>query len=178
MLTAASRLARAVAQHRAARERLERAARAVPADAWTLPRAPGKWSPAEICEHLALMDEAALRELSGGAPMRRPLPRWKERLLNLTAMRWILATGRFPKAPAPRESRPVQGARDAGELDAVLARMRASAALLEERLGVAAPGRRLRLSHPYFGPIDARATLRMLARHCAHHAGQLEALTK
>src|SRR5437764_15296711 len=47
----------AIADNRAAVEAFAAAARAVDAASWNTPRAEGKWSPAQIAEHLAIVYE-------------------------------------------------------------------------------------------------------------------------
>lgn len=168
-----STLESAHAEHRAARRRVLAAALAVPEGRWALPRAPGKWTPAQVCEHLALADEAAVRELETGHAMRQPLPPWKRTLLRWTVLRWIVWTGRFPRALAPRETRPPACS---AEREALLARLSAAGPRMESLIASERGG--ARFTHPYFGVLDARTSLRLLARHLTHHARQLDAAAR
>ena len=97
---------RAVREHRAALSAFLQAALGVPAEAWERPLGEGKWSAAEVTEHLALSYEAALRERTGGGAM---APRVSSR--RQTVLRWFLLPHMLfhrtmPRVSAPREVRP------------------------------------------------------------------------
>ena len=164
--------------HGAAVEEFGRLAAAVPRETWRRPRGEGKWSPAQLVEHVALAYEQAASELRGDAagttttsPLRRRLLRW----LVLPA---ILRTGRLPAgAPAPRVLRPRtdQVSDDpAPDREALVARFRAAAARLAAAVADAErAGARHRVAHPYFGALSARTTWRLLTIHTRHHARHL-----
>jgi len=162
----------ASADHRAA---VEAAARVIEAQApasWTAARDGGKWSPAEIAEHLALSYEPLLDELSGKAGFQVRLPWWKRRLARFAYLPKIFA-GKFPKgAPAPRESRPKTGSATPAE---AARRLRENAARFETELTEAHRSRRVRLMHPYFGKLTAPETFKLLAVHATHHRAQFPA---
>ena len=67
------------------------------AAAWTTPRAPGKWSPSQVVEHVARgLDEAA--NGVSGAPSSIPMPpAFLRPLLRLFFFNRILKKGVFPK---------------------------------------------------------------------------------
>jgi hypothetical protein len=121
------------------------------------------WSIAQQLDHLLKVLEGSFGRLSKDrAPSERPLPG-----INLLG-RVLLACGRLPRGrgKAPRGSEGEE--RSAAELAAALARVRAALARLEtepERLRCKAPV----LRHPYFGGLDPRQSLRMLAVHTDHH---------
>jgi hypothetical protein len=78
-------------------------ARAVPQSAWTQPRAPGKWSPGQVIEHVAIAYEIA-RAILNGTFSGRAAPRLLRPLIRTIVFNPILKTGRFGKgvkAPAP-----------------------------------------------------------------------------
>lgn len=161
---------RAVEEHRDAVRRFVATAEGLGSDAWTRPRAPGQWTPAEIAEHLVLSYETALRELAGGPGIRPRATGWRQRLLRWVLLPHILFHRRFPvRAVAPREIRPTGAHGDRG---AVLARMRELAARAERELD-AARGTGALVTHPYFGGLPAVRTLRFLAIHIEHHLRQL-----
>ncbi len=137
---------------------------------WTTPRQPGKWSAAEIAEHLILSYEVGLRELDGGAGLALALSWWKRAALRWTVLPRILA-GRFPRgAPAPREVRP----RGAAVTPAVaVERLRAVADRFAARLQEEHAVRPVRLTHAYFGRLAAPEILKLLAVHARHHRAQL-----
>ena len=170
MTRADARWRRAVEEHRDAVRRFVATAEGLGADAWTRPRASGKWSPAQTAEHLVLAYEAALRELSG-APGIRPLVTGLRRVvLRRVLLPHILFHRSFPlRAASPREIRPPAVHADRA---AVLARMRELAVQAERELE-AARSTGARVTHPYFGPLDALTSLRFLAVHLEHHLRQL-----
>ncbi|HSJ08275.1 MAG TPA: DinB family protein [Longimicrobiales bacterium] len=148
------------------------AALAVPAERWSVERAPGKWSPAQITQHLILAFEAAQRDIRDGVPMALRT-KWYHRLvLRFTYQRRLLRQGIFPSgARAPRESRPAEVTGTAEEL---VARFRSLAAELTgdvERARSARPG--ARITHPYFGSTPLADAMFISARHIHHHRGQL-----
>lgn len=144
-------------------------ASAVSDAAWSRPVAEGKWSPAQVTEHVTLAYEAVLRDLSGGAAMRLRARWWQRVLLRRFLLPRILAKGRIPVAArAPREIRPGDGSIDRASL---LARLTGGAKGLDETLCV--QGDAARVVHPYFGSLRGREILRFCAVHTNHHAPQL-----
>jgi hypothetical protein len=84
----------------------------------------------------------------------------------------ILA-GKFPeRAPAPREARPAGGAATPAEGARIL---RESAAKFERCLAEARASGPARVTHPYFGSLEACTILRVLSVHARHHLAQLPA---
>ena len=161
---------RAVEEHRDAVRRFVATAEGLAPDAWTRPRAPGAWTPAEIAEHLVLSYETALGELAGGPGIRPRATGWRQRLLRWVLLPHILFHRSFPvRAVAAREIRPTGTHTDRG---AVLARMRELAARMERELDAARVSGAV-VTHPYFGGLPATRTLRFLAVHVEHHLRQL-----
>src|SRR5215210_7371739 len=124
-------------------------------DQWSAARAEGKWSPAEVIEHLNLAYDVLLAEMAGGPGMRiktRPLQRIMLRMMLLPK---LLRGQPFPKGiPAPREIRPaVSGA----DQHAAITSFKAKAQQFDAAAAKAiADGSGVRLTHPYFGkgPLD------------------------
>jgi len=144
----------------------------VDASRWLVPRAEGKWTPAQEARHLILAYDALLRDGHGTGKMQlkgNPLKRRVWRLIGLTSILW---RRKIPAAVrAPREARPEWEAGSAAEL---LPTLRARAAELAEtitRLQKDEPGRTF--THPYFGEIAIEHTLTFLAVHNRHHAAFL-----
>lgn len=139
-------------------------------EAWERPWAEGKWSPAQICEHLVLTYEGAIRDLAGDGTVRAKVgPRW-QRALRWFLLPHILFHRNFPlRANAPREWRPegqgIDAAEAASSLPEVAQRFETEAARAYEE------GRSL--NHPYFGSVDALRALRLAAVHLEHHRRQM-----
>lgn len=149
-----------------------RAAERIPLEHWLAPRAEGKWSPAEVVEHLTLAYDVLLRELAGGAGMRLKVKFWQRVLLRFTVLPRILRRGDFPKGVrAPREIRPATANPDPA---AALTTFREHAARFAAAVDAArSSGRRVRLTHPYFGHGGVEEALLLCARHLQHHRRQL-----
>jgi uncharacterized damage-inducible protein DinB len=148
------------------------AAARVPADAWLKPREEGKWSPAEIVEHISLAYEVLLREIAGGPGMAIRTKAWQRVLLKLTMVPGLLRGKPFPKgARAPRETRPTLTTTDQ---TAAIASFRDRARRFDAAAVEAQKsGRRVRLTHAYFGVASLRNAMILCARHIQHHRKQL-----
>ncbi|MBA4170510.1 MAG: DinB family protein [Chloroflexi bacterium] len=146
----------------------------VPAEAWMQPHAHGKWTYAELMQHLTLTYDVLSQELEGGPAMSVRTAWWQRILLNLTVRPRIIRGGGFPRgAPAPREVRPKTVTADPGEAALIFAAARARF----ERAVAAAradnPG--MRITHAYFGRRPLEEALRFCAAHLRHHQAQMSA---
>lgn len=163
-----------VALHnRAATDFAASARRAAEDDAvWSAPYAPGKWSPAQVVQHLVLAFEAVQRELHEGVPMKSRTRAWHRLILRFTLQRTLMRGGAFPRgARSPREARP-HG--DTGPADALIARFeRLNEELLAELEDSRASRPQLRLAHPYFGQLTPTDMTYVSARHIQHHEAQI-----
>jgi DinB family protein len=156
------------ALHDSAANDLAAAAVRVPADRWLAARAEGKWSPAEVVEHLNLVYDVLLRELDGGAGMQLRTKWWQRVMLRFTILPKILRGDGFPVgARAPKETRPVLSTTDQREL---IARFRERASRFA---AVTAAGRSKRITHAYFGAAKVPESVLLVARHIEHHTKQL-----
>ena len=158
--------------HASAAAELADTAAAIPSNRWLEPRHPGKWSPAEIVEHLTLAYDTLLREIDGGGGMQIRTKLWQRVLLRLTLVPRLLRGAPFPaNARAPRETRPSVSDPDQS---AAVARFRERAAKLEASADSAvASRRRVRLTHAYFGSSALPEAMLLCARHVQHHQKQL-----
>jgi len=162
-----------LAWHRAAVEAFVASAAATASEDWHRPVREGKWSPAQIAEHLFLGLEAVRRDLEQGPPMKFVLPAWKRLLLRRTVLPRLLATGRFPAGVrAPREIRPAVPTVTREE---ALRRLESAAAQIDARCKRDPRAASLRLAHPYFGALPAPDLILILAWHTIHHRAQLPA---
>ncbi|HEX5727548.1 MAG TPA: DinB family protein [Longimicrobiaceae bacterium] len=140
-------------------------------DAWNQPWAPGKWTPAEVTEHLCRVYEVILAELATGQGMQRRLGRWRERLTRWIVLPHILSHGTFPlRVPAPREVRPTEVRGGRAEL---LRQFRALSERLEGELDRARLTRSFVLTHAFFGPMPPLKMVRLGAIHVEHHRRQI-----
>jgi len=159
----------ALADNRAAIEEFVAAARNVDAAEWNTPRAEGKWSAAQIAEHLAIVYEYNRKVVTGtagkGAPaLLRPLLRW----FVVTS---TLKSGGFTrKGRAPRIFHPTASPTAAAPL---LARLATAVAGFENDIRSGHPEGRHTVAHPFFGTLPTVAYLRLQAIHTRHHRSQL-----
>ena len=160
--------------HATAADEVVATAERVPADRWLQPRAEGKWSPAEVIEHLTLAYDVLLRELAGGPGMVIRTKLWQRLLLRFTMLPKILRGGGFPAgARAPRETRPVLTTTDQRTAIAAFrdraSQIAAAAVEAEKRGGV-------KLTHAYFGRASVCNSMLMCARHLQHHQQQIASI--
>ena len=150
------------------------AAERIPADRWMSPRAEGKWSPADIVEHLNLAYDALLRDFAGEGGMKIRTKLWQRILLRLTLVPKLMRGGAFPaNARAPRETRPATSNPDQA---AAIAGFRERSARVHAAAVDAINGRRrVRITHAYFGRSAVPEAILLCARHMQHHQKQLEA---
>jgi hypothetical protein len=146
------------------------AAQAVPQSAWSTPRAPGKWSPAQVTEHVAIAYEVSRSILNGqytgGAP-----PRVLRPIIRTLFLRPVLKSGRFTRrgrAPAAFEP-----STSPGNVADVTARVNNAAGAFQRDVAAAAAAGRGVLDHPFFGRIALADYARLQAIHTRHHAQQL-----
>ncbi|MEP6994615.1 MAG: DinB family protein [Acidobacteriota bacterium] len=162
-------LDQAAADHRETVHAVVETIRALDPSTWTQSREPGKWSPAQIAEHLRIAYDPPLAELSGGTGFAVRLPGWKRRLFRWIALPGFLR-GRFPKgASAPREIRPTgqsESPEEAGR------RLGEGAEVFLARLLEAERSGPVRLTHPYFGKLSALQIVKLLTSHARHHGAQ------
>jgi hypothetical protein len=166
-----TRLATASADHRAAiREYLAAAAR-IPTSVWVQPPEPGKWSPAQVTEHVALAIESMRDEARGAAPLPIRVPVWRRVMIRLQFLPGILRQGTFPEgARSPREIRPSNTPALQPDL---LERLTRAASDLEKAVLSPAKDPPRYLTHPYFGRLSTLRAVRFLEMHARHHLRQL-----
>lgn len=136
---------------------------------WTVPRAPGKWSPSQIVEHVALaLEESA--NVVAGAPSKFPtLPRFVRPLVRGIFFNRVLQKKAFPKAKTNKAFNPASGpatpAAARARLEGALATFdRASRAL-------AASGAKVDSS--IFGAVSVEDYATFQEIHTRHHCRQM-----
>lgn len=143
----------------------------LPDSGWIAPRAPGKWSPAELTQHLILTYEALVAELSGGPGIRVRFKGWRLLTLRLFVLPRFLKHGIVPPGVrAPKEIAPAAGDPDRA---GALARLQAASRTFEDlacdrerRVGTG-------VTHPFFGRLSLAQGVRFAEVHLRHHTGQL-----
>lgn len=147
-------------------------AEAVPASAWARPAAPGKWSAAQVTEHVALayeLSRAVLRKTYTGWG----LPRLLRPIVRTVFLRRVLRRGTFGKgnkAPGPLRPSPSPASREV-----LRARLQASSSALEVDVATAAGAGQTTVDHPFFGRLALEDLLRLQVIHLRHHRPQLPA---
>lgn len=139
---------------------------------WLVPRAEGKWTPAQETRHLILAYDAFLKDASGEGKMQLRGSRLKRRIWRLIGLTAILWSKRIPVAArAPRESRPDWEPALATELLPLFHDRATRFAEAITRLQKNEPSRTF--THPYFGEIGIEQTMTLVAVHNRHHAAFL-----
>ena len=137
---------------------------------WTTPRAPGKWSPSQVVEHVAGGLEEAANVVSGAPSIPMP-PAFLRPLARLYFNR-ILKKGVFPKAKAAKAFDPASGPPTPAE-----ARVRLEGALArfdQECRRRVASGPNVSTG---FGMVSVEDLVRFSALHTRHHCEQMPGAT-
>ena len=135
---------------------------------WTTPRAPGKWSPSQVVEHVTRGLEEATNVVSGAPSIPMP-PAFLRPLLRLFFNR-ILKKGVFPKGfKAHKAMNPTSGPATTAE-----ARVRLEGALArfdQECRRRVTSGRHVVSTG--FGTVSVEDFVRVSALHTRHHCKQM-----
>ena len=146
------------------------AAESVPSSGWTEPVAPGKWSPAQIAEHVAISYEVATRALQGDRTM-GSAPRFLRPIVRAFGFSGVLKRGAFPKAMkgppifAPSAEHP--------SLGASRLRLEHAAAAFEAMARELAAAGSDTFEHVFFGRVRVADYVRYSELHALHHLAQL-----
>ena len=137
--------------------------------AWNAPRAPGKWSPSQIVEHVARsLEESA--NMAAGRPSKFPrLPAVVHPLVRGLLFKRVLRKGAFPKARTNKAMNPASGPATPAE-----GRMRLEKAhqkFDEACRQIASHGERMRTTT--FGAVSVEEYVRFTELHTRHHARQI-----
>jgi hypothetical protein len=162
------------ANHRSVAAFLATARALEPAD-WSREPAPGKWSPAQVTEHVTLAYERT-RELLRGAGVGGSVPRLLRPLIRYFYVRPILRSGRFP--PNAKAPKPFQPSGAPASREALCARLETAAGGLGADLERLASEGRRSFDHPVFGRVGLADALQFQAIHTAHHRQQFAAVPR
>lgn len=159
----------ALADNRAAVNEFIAAARGFDATKWSVPLAPGKWSPAQIAEHLVIVYEYNRKVVTGTAG--KGAPKFLQPLAKWFVVTKTLKAGRFTrKGKAPGIFAPTAAPGDAVPL---LTRLAAVVTGFENDIRSGHPEARHNVAHPFFGTLPTVVYLRLQAIHTRHHRSQL-----
>ena len=139
---------------------------------WERPRAPGKWSPSQIVEHLALTYEISRDMLAGRYPD-RAAPRLARPFLRTFFLKPTLKRGHFGKPV--KTLPPFEPAEVPAEAQLHAARVRAAASAFEGDLEAAAQSGTSTFDHPFFGKTSLTDYMQFQVIHTNHHRQQLTA---
>jgi Protein of unknown function (DUF1569) len=153
------------------RREVERVTGAMSRDDWRY-APPGKWSCAQILEHLLLSYTATTKGAQAALQTGKPLggqPTVRDRLATFYVARMgFLPSGRTaPKQATPKNGAGVESLR---QFNDALVAMDATLADAEKRFGTAVKI----LDHPILGPLTTRDWRRVHRTHAKHHLKQIE----
>ena len=158
----------ALALHESAIAGFMEAVLKIPGEEW--PHAESNaWAPAHVTEHLTLVYEVLLNELQGGPGMKIRTNFVTQRLLRWLLVPRMLRGDEFPRARAPRETRPVLPA-EKDRNTAIQALMELAVRFQQAIHVLFEKNPKRRLTHAYFGTASLEQSLVLCARHIQHHA--------
>ena len=137
--------------------------------AWTAPRAPGKWSPSQIVEHVARsLEESA--NMAAGRPSKFPkLPVLIHPVVRGLLFKRVLRRAAFPKARTKKAMNPASGPATPAE---GRARLEAAHQKFDDACRrVAADRGRMRTT--IFGAVSVEDYVRFMELHTRHHGKQM-----
>ncbi len=143
---------------------------AVPPSRWAQPRAPGKWCPGQVTEHVALAYELSRGLLHGTFPG-KAAPRFLRPLIRTFFLNPILKRGRF--GTGGKTPRPFQPAESPPAPEALISRLETAVGAFETDLAAAARNGQTTIDHPFFGKVPLAEYVRLQAIHTRHHQQQL-----
>jgi len=157
--------------HQEAVQGVVAAVRAVPKERWTVAPAAGKWSAAEVIQHLIMTYEHLTGEQEGRRAIPVLVPRWKAWTLRQFALPRLLAGRPIPPGVrAPREVRPVG---DPLEREAAIREFERVTSEWEAAMARNLPMASARAVHPFFGALPLPTMLRFATLHTNHHRRQI-----
>jgi hypothetical protein len=153
-----------------AAEAFKAAALAVPDDLWNVPRAPGKWSPAQLTDHVAVATRVARGAMSGNAKF-GAIPKFLRWLPRKFYLDKVLREGALPKkSGGPPAFAPAHQPMPRPELCTQLDSEIAAFAQLARDLTTAGHST---FEHGFFGTVQIADYVRFNALHLDHHREQL-----
>ena len=137
--------------------------------AWSVPRAPGKWSPSQVVEHVALIMEESANVVAGTRSKFPAIPRALRPVARLLVFKRILRRGAFLRMKAIEAFKPPVGA-----ATSAAGRVRVERALARfdeaSRVRAATGGK---VASTIFGPVSVSDFVRFQELHVRHHHEQI-----
>ena len=160
----------AIAANREAAQKFLSTARTVAKEKWAAPVAPGKWSPAQILDHVAVTAEVSLKAIKGDASM-GSIPRFLRFIPRVFGFNPTIKKGRFPeKQRGPAIFAPSTGH---PSYEAGAARLESAVSALEQHTRDLAKAGTLAFEHSFFGAVTIADYVCFNALHTTHHEEQL-----
>lgn len=136
---------------------------------WTTPRAPGKWSPSQVVEHVARALEESAKTVSGVPDKLPHLPRLLRPLARRFLLARVLRNGTIPKAKTIRAMDPEHGPPTPAE---GRARLEDALARFDEACRARA-AETSTMDSGFFGTIPLADYARFQELHTRHHTRQI-----
>jgi hypothetical protein len=136
---------------------------------WTTPRAPGKWSPSQIVEHVARSIEESANMMAGAPTKFVKLPFFLRPVARTLLFKRVLRTGGFPKAKTNKPMDPQSG--PATPTDA-RARLEGALARFDRELRARAHASDT-VTSGAFGTVRVIDYARFIEIHTRHHCKQM-----
>jgi DinB superfamily len=138
------------------------------ASRWTTPRAPGKWSPSQIVEHVARALDESAKTVEGGPTAFPVLPSFVRPAVRTLFYNRVLKNSAFPKAKTNKAMNPQSGPPTPAD-----GRQRLEGAFgYFEQVCRAQPADAIVVSTT-FGKVSLESWARFQALHVRHHIKQM-----
>ena len=137
--------------------------------AWTTPRAPGKWSPSQVVEHVArALEESA--NVVAGTPSKFPtFPTMLRPIVRGLFFNRVLRKGRFPKAKTTKALDPATGPATPAE---ARRRLEGALAQFDQACRTRAASGQI-ITSTLFGAVSVEDYAKFQELHTRHHRAQL-----
>jgi hypothetical protein len=159
-----------IAENREAAEHFMATARAVPKEKWEQPVGPGKWSPAQIVDHIAVTTEVALKAINGD-PSMGSIPKFLRFIPRKLGFDPTIRKGRFPE----KQRGPAIFAPSTGHpaYEASAAKLERAMVALETHVRNLMAENKHSFEHTFFGRVSIADYVRFGTLHIEHHERQL-----
>ena len=137
---------------------------------WNVPRAPGKWSPAQVTDHVGLATKVARDAMGEKAPM-GSLPRFLRPILRIFFFDKIIRNGAFPReGKGPPVFKPADQPMPREQL---CVRIDTEVAAMESDARAMVKAGKTEFTHGFFGRVAVADYVMFNALHFDHHREQL-----